>query len=389
MRSSRLIFLVPTLLAAPLALGQEAPSAAAAPQVDAALGKGVHFQGAEGFDLTVRARIQVLANFTELNAGVLSSRPPDFAVRRARVVLTGQATRDFAYHLQLGLAPLDLETGMISPVRDAYLTWKRWRVLQVRAGQMKVPFDRQRMTSSSALQLVDRSLVMRELTLDRDIGVTLFSDDLLGTDRKLAYRLGVFGGEGRSRTTQTPGLLYSARLEATPLGSFNTADESDLEREPRPRLGLGVAVANHAGTRRTLSTTGDFFPEGTARYRHATADVHFKWRGVSALASGLYRKAGRRVFDAEARELSRSGWGGFVQGGVFVARPLELTARYGALEPLPADRSALQPLRELGGGLNLFASGRALNLQADYFYLWHRSFSGGDHQVRVQTQVYF
>ena len=105
-------------------------------------------------------------------------------------------TRKLTYTIQLGFSNRDMEPDLLIPLRDAYVTWQALRDLGIRFGQMKVPFGKQRVVSSSSLQMVDRSIVTSELNMDRDVGLYLMSEDLLGLKGRLMYQAGVFSGQG-------------------------------------------------------------------------------------------------------------------------------------------------------------------------------------------------
>ena len=168
------------------------------PTVDVGLGRGVTIRSADDeVSLNLRARIQVRSTVI---GGTGENQDPlsEISIRRARLVLQGNALGPtLTYYLQLSFANLENEADLRVPLRDAYVTWAPSKSVNVRLGQMKVPFSRQRVTSSSALQMVDRSIVVTELNLDRDVGLQLFSRALFGG--KVGYTLGLFGGEGRNR----------------------------------------------------------------------------------------------------------------------------------------------------------------------------------------------
>jgi hypothetical protein len=77
-----------------------------------------------------------------------------------------------------------------------------------------VPFDRLRTVREFSLQLTDRPRPVTELTLDRDVGMVMYSDNFLSDKSPLAYRVGVFGGGGKSRPRQEAG-----RAAGRPLGA--------------------------------------------------------------------------------------------------------------------------------------------------------------------------
>lgn len=396
-------------LLAPRASSAQGPSPAPPPapapapsnaRVRMAFGQGVTFATADdAFSLNLRARVQ--GRFT-LTAEEGSAEEPatEFSIRRMRLLFQGHAlNRHLQFYIQLGFSNRDTEPDLRLPLRDASIAWTRWRDVHIRAGQMKVPFDRQRVNSSSALQFCDRSIVTGELNLDRDVGVQLYSRDLFGLGHRLGYQLGVFGGDGRNRLSSSSGLLWVARLEFTPMGSFDDYSEADLERLARPRLAVGVGVAYNQNSVRSLSTFGNTFALGGFDYLHGEVDLSFKWRGLSVVAEAILRRAdvashARTANGTTTREYSRSAFGWFAQAGYLFNEHLEVVARYGDLTPTALDPNDVDPSqrrrRELGGGVNWYFVGHALKLQSDYFYYFGEALSDrGEHQARLQLQLYF
>jgi len=378
----------------------QTPEPERAPRVRAGLGHGVGVTSADGaFELNLRARAQIRFTLTGEEGG--GEPATEFSIRRMRLLLQGHAlSNELQYYIQLGFSNRDTESDLRLPLRDAYVTWTRLRDLQVRAGQMKVPFDRQRVTSSSALQFVDRSIVTSELNLDRDVGVQLFSRDLFGLGNRLGYQLGVFGGDGRNRLSSESGLLWVARLEFTPMGSYDDYVEADLERRASPRLAVGVGVAYNQNTRRARSTFETSYDRARFDYLHGEADLSFKWRGLSVVGAAMLRRASpasqqfTTAGGAPTIEYSRNYFGWFAQAGYLFNRHFELVARYGDLRPTVIDQASVDPSQrrrhELGGGLNWYFQGHALKLQSDYFYYYGESLSDrGEHQARLQMQLYF
>lgn len=391
-----------TLSAVVVAHGQDVAPA----RVEAAFGKGATIRNADdSLSLNIRGRIQARATLTEEDEDG-EAPVTGMVVRRLRVVFQGNATGPhLTYYIQLAFSNQDMEPDLRSPLRDAYFTWTLARDAKLRVGQMKVPFDRQRVNSSSALQMADRSMVVGELNLDRDVGLQLFSKDLLGLGGKLGYSLGVFGGDGRNRLAEAFGLLYAARLELRPMGGFEDTVEADIERAHAPKLAVGIAFAYNQNTDRPRSTTGVPYEDARFDYVHAGADAIFKWRGFSAQAEALLRRADKNsrigAVDGESETFySRSAWGAFVQVGQMVTEHAEVCARYGYLEPLSGTDPELERAHELGPGASYYFREHNLKVQADYLFSprsggvllaegVRQGFDQGTHEVRLQTQLYF
>ncbi len=361
------------------------------------LGHGLTARTADDrFSLSLRVRAQTRASWRSEEDG--ADRDDDtvgFELRRLRLLATGNFLGPrWRYYVQLGFSNQDTEPDLRLPLRDAWIQWTGLRDLSLRFGQGKVPFNRQRVTSSSALAMVDRSTANGELNLDRDVGLTLFSDDLFGLGGRLGYRLAVFGGDGRNRLATNSGLLYVARLQFSPFGGFDDGPETDLTRDHRLRINLGVSGAYNAESVRSRSTTGDTYSLGGFDQRHAEVDLMVKWRGFSLLAECLWRQAvtptrqGTGQGGAQLTERARDAWGYFAQVGYAFTTYLDAQVRWGEVFPI-GEGSPVARSRELGVSMGWYPFGHDLKLQADYFRLTGEDLSVGRHQVRVQAQLFF
>ncbi len=379
-----------------------AQAPAAHPETSAAtarvgLGSGLTVRTADDrFSLSIRVRAQTRVTWrSEEDGSAHDDDSVGFELRRLRLLLTGNFLGpQWRYYVQFGFSNQDTETDLRLPVRDAWIQWTGLRDLSMRLGQGKVPFNRQRVTSSSALAMVDRAVAGSELNLDRDVGFTLFSDDLFGLGRRLGYRLGVFGGDGRNRLATNTGLLYVARLQFSPFGGFDDGPETDLTRDRHLRINLGVAAGYNAESVRARSTTSDTYRLGGFDQRHAEADLMVKWRGFSLLAECLWRTAAtstRQGVDAggtQVTERARDAWGYFAQVGYAFTSYLDAQVRWGELFPI-GEGSPVARSRELGASVGWYPYGHDLKLQADYFRLSTDDLAVGRHQVRVQAQLFF
>jgi hypothetical protein len=361
-------------------------------------GRGLTVKTADGnYAITLRARVQLRETFSYDTVAA-----NEINVKTLRFYVQGNAlVPELKYLVQLAFGTGDYENGNASPIFDAFVEYTKLRDLNVRVGQYFVPFDRGRTVRESGLQFVDRQIAVRELTLDRDVGLMLSSSDLFGLKQWLAYNVFVGGGEGRNRVgSAVAAPLVVARLAVRPFGTFDDDAEGDLQRDARPRLSVGVAGAYNARTNRAQSTFGATYTLGTFDYLHGAVDVVFKWHGFSLLAEGVIRKATNDVLEgasaagATVREYSRSGWGYFVQAGLMVSKLVEVTARWDQLYALAGTDPSLISLaatqgRQLGAGTNVYLNGHAFKLQADYFYIWGPASTTGRHVARLVLDASF
>lgn len=352
-------------------------------EVSGEFGKGVTFStAADDFAVLLRARAQLESSVADSDAAA-----PELgaSVRRMRVLLGGHAlNRLMTYYIQLGFSSRDLEEQKQVPLRDAFVTWHLHPSANLRVGQMKVPFDRQRLLSSSRLQLIERAEVVNELNLDRDIGAQLYGDLFGGWAR---YFGGVFNGDGRNQRNSDAGLLYVGKLQLFALGPFSDGQESDLKRVAKPRLALTGAAAFNQGARRTRGSQGEFLTGGRADMLSWTTDLLFQYGGFSL--SGEYLR--RQITDTDATAMAtleqelRPGHGYFAQAGYMFAHSWEVAARAGRLMPLGL--SSIEPSTELVAGVNWLRIGHDLKVQGNYTM----SLSPGqrEQRLRLQLQMFF
>lgn len=350
------------------------------------LGRGIPLTDpGDPFELVLRGRLQVRATV----AGNADA-PPDLTaeVRRARLVLLGQAREvPLAVYIQLGVGPSDLEDDLPVPLRDGVLTWNPARDLNVRVGQMKVPFSRQRVVSSSALQFVDRSVVNAELNLDRDMGIQAYANDLFGWDGRLTWQIGAYGGDGRNRPNTGTGLLIVGRLQIQPLGAFDDVNnEADLVRSRRLRVSLGAAAARNQDSFRARSTHGALL-DGRFTMHHGAVDLLAKWRGWALQSEAISRV----VVDGEpgADDASpTSGWGVMAQLGHVLPSRWELAARYAHLGGLNGQGPALGDREEVQGAVGHYFARHDFKVQGDLGVTWTEA-AVPTPTGRLQVQVFF
>jgi hypothetical protein len=383
-----------------------APSPAEKPEVVVAPGKGLTVTAADKrFQVTFRSRIQLRETLVHGDAGTTN----EVQVRTLRFITQGYVLQpELKYLIQLAFGANDFENGNSSPIFDAFIEYVKLRDLNVRFGQYFVPFDRARTIREFALHFVDRQIVVRELTLDRDVGLMLSSSDLGGWGSRLAYNIFLGGGDGKNRVAdvrnpngpQKPSVLIVGRFILRPFGAFDDDQEGDLTRTPTPKLAIGVAGGFNKASSRDHSTYGNTYTQGTFDYAHGAADLVFKWHGFALLAEGVVRQASRDTqsgTDADGNtvtERSRSGFGYLVQLGQMLTEKVEVAARWDDLHARSGTDPALVALvnsagRQLGTALNYYLNGHALKLQADYFYTFGQDVEVGNHSLRAQLDASF
>ena len=192
-----------------------------------------------------------------------------FRIRRFKTKLDGWLySKNLTYELQLNWP------DTANSLEDANIDYDfsdGKRAFRLKAGQYKVPFGRQELTSSGSQQFVDRSIVSAEFARGRDIGVQLWGQAGSPAVRDfLEWRVGAFNGAGRTVSRNTNDKLqYNARLMISPWGNAGYS-ESNLEGYP---LRASFAVNFEDRDKILRPATGD--PSGDDR-ETIGADVSIK-----------------------------------------------------------------------------------------------------------------
>ena len=366
--------------------------------VSAALGKGITVSRGDAFSMTVRGRLAA----RDVVAVKEKSATNEVSLRTARVVLQGKALSPaLSFNVQLALGAADFEKDVVSPLYDAYVDFTALRDLQLRVGQFLVPFDRARTIRENSIQFVDRQQVISELNLDRDIGLSAFSDDFLGVGGRLSYAVSVFSGQGKNRflPVSEPVFLWVGRIAIRPMGPFDDDSEGDVKRSTSPHLAIGLGAAYNGKTLRQRSTIGNVLTAGTFAYTHFAADLVFKYGGFALLAEGLYRSADRELRQADiagktVTEYSRTGWGYTVQASIMIGPMFELVARWNQLRALGRTdpdlvKTVTQQGREVSAGFNVYVNGHLFKIQADYTARFGEGSAPVGHLARVLLDLSF
>ncbi|WP_084680500.1 porin [Leptospira wolffii] len=380
-------------------IGKEIATVQAKPQdnvlLDMDFGKGISLQtpDLQSF-LNIRARLQERATETIVHEQDDTREETELQTRRARLTLAGNFLgKDWQYYIQFSFSNLDMEKDRPVPLRDASISYTGFRNANLKIGQMKVPFNRQRFISDGVQEFVDRTMANDELNLDRDVGILVSSGDLFGLDR-FGYSAGIFGGDGRNRTSEASGVLLSGKLTYFPIRTFQDNGEPDLKRTDRPNLSFSLMGASNRNTNRDHSTFGNTYEFARFDYSHAGAEFLFQWKGVSVSGESVARKANspfveKTIGTETHREYSRSVKGGFLQIGYLFPNNLGVAIRYSEYRPWGKTDPKLVYSKERGVALSYYMREHNLKFQADYAYLDGGTVENlGSHRIRAQIQIF-
>lgn len=325
-------------------------------------------------------------------------------VRRFKVFMGGYAfTKDVTYRVQVDLA----KSGTAQMLDDAWVGYRVVEEARLQAGQFKVPFARQELTSDGALQFVDRANAVDAFKPSYDVGAMAFGKAAGG---KLAYSAGLFNGTGQGGTRTTDSGEWAARIVANPFGEM-AYSEADIADTPSPLLSIGASyfanTLKRNGNATFLDTTSSTPPyAGTNGWLGKAAattavfdntervdvdsygfDAAFKWRGLSV--QGEYF-GGKAEGQSNGRSVHARGY--YAQAGFFLLpKRLEVAGRYSGVDP---NRDRPRDLQiEVAGAVSYYFEGHNLKVQGDYTNIHVQRAAGleatDDKQLRVQAQLAF
>jgi hypothetical protein len=349
------------------------------------------------FRLNIRFRMQNRLMITSENNYISTV---EARIRRLRLKFDGWVfTPRLAYAIELGFSPSDVKTLPGSPpnlLLNAMILYKTTQHLSLGFGQTKLPGNRERLISSGHLDLVDRSIANSIFNIDRDFGFYIFYNNHFGDHFYYAAKGALTTGEGRNWTYNTSdGLSYTGRIEMLPLGRFkNKGDysEGDLEREPKPRLSIGLSYEYNNNARRTNGQRGREMWD-TKNLRSFFADMIFKYNGLFILTEYMQRET-KNPFsvnpdDPDEQLHVYTGWGVNFQVGHMLPRNFEIVGRYSATRPNSNIESVANRNDSFILGANKYIRGHTLKLQADIGYYITNDTETGDTKnlLRFRFQI--
>jgi len=363
-------------------------------------GKGLGITSADSlFQLNIRFRMQNRATY--INEEGEDNRY-EAHIRRLRLRLDGYVWNPhFLYVIQLSFAPGDVgsvhEGDNVNIIRDAafyYRPNKHWNFV---FGQTKLPGNRQRVNSSGALQLTDRTINNARFTIDRDFGFQAYylneKEDAFSYNVKTA----VSTGEGRNWTkTSDDGVALTGKVEIMPFGKFKNNGiyfEGDVAREETPKLLLSGAFQQNNRAVRTSGQLGNVLYEPRT-LRSYFADVMFKYNGWAFMSAYMQREASELVTynpdDITQFNYVYAGKGMDYQLSYIFKNDIELIGRFSnqfvdkEIKPFTPD------LKQYSLGVTKYLREHAFKLQAELTFD-EKTYYSGDIQnnwyLRLQLEI--
>ena len=270
--------------------------------------------------------------------------------------------------------------------------------LKFRVGQWKARYSRERIISSGKQTGLERSLINRIFTIDRQQGVSLYGNLDGGGAANFNYWAEVLTGSGRGGVVgDDDKLMYMLRLQWNPNGKELGFSGSDLKFHEKFVSSVSVAGVTNTSPYTRFSTSGggqlygyESGVDGQYKVDQFMFGTAFKYRGLSWQQELHYKNIDDKVNLEETLLM-----GNYFQVGYFFhylfekfPKPLEVFARQAFFDP--DTNISGNNNYEYTVGLNWFFKGHKNKLTVDYSYLDFNQFSIDDHtesMVRIQWDV--
>ncbi len=328
-------------------------------------------------ELNISNRMQIRFTHEDLDTNSATSKPErdSFRLRRMKMKFDGWTyTKDLTYELQVNFSD---SANVLEDANINYDLTKGKKAVMIKAGQFKVPFGRQELTSSGSQQFVDRAAVSNTFARGRDIGVQLWGTPYAG---KIDWRIGVFNGNGRTvARNDNDNLQLDARLAWQPFGDVKYS-ESGFEGTDRF---LFAVAGEYEASVREVAAAGT----AVAHQNDQTItgfDVVAKYRGFSFYGELFDRENDRNKGFSDFDDA-----GVILQAGYFIVpNRLEIALRAAELDP----NSNIDDNERTENGIafNWFLNKHNHKLQADYRMIEDKArASSDDKEIRLQYQLIF
>ena len=314
-------------------------------------------------------------------------------VNRARMKVGGHAVKPyFKYYLEYELFAGNL--------LDFRLMYEQHSFFKVKVGQWKVQYNRERIISSGKQQTMERSILTRPFTVDRQQGLSVFGRVGQGEWYDFNYWVSTFMGTGRGASENDDGkLMYMTRFQWNFMGESLGFSGSDLDYHER--LGAIAAIAfvtNQSPYTRFSQAGGGQLPgfeEGDAsRYRvnQFMVETAGKYHGFAWQQEFHWKRILDRETDGATTML-----GNLVQVGYFphyaldfVPQQLEIYMRHAFYNPDESVKSDIQ--NEFSFGFNWFVGGHRNKFTAEMSFFKFEQLDeqvSDDNRFRLQWDVSF
>ncbi len=356
-----------------------------------------------------------------------------FELRRIRLKVGGHGYRPWLkYYLEVDWQPgrdFDDDSEAASArMIDWRIMLEKYTWAKLRIGQWKIDYNRERVDSSGKQTMVERSIMNRVFTIDRQIGMMLYGRVNPGTLLDANYYLGIFSGGGRGMAkNDDDNMMYVGRLQWNVFGRELKWRQSDVKFHKKPTASISFGAYTNKGKCTRWSSGGcgnvsgfesprsDYTQDGRFQVSGMQVGSAMKYRGFAWQHETHWKKVkdsgnakqvkdfmddGKEETDpADGFASETNMFGGYFQAGYFphylipfVPKPLEVAFRYSHVDPNTDRGGDLR--QEFTTGLNWFFAGHRNKLTLDASHLTLENETPGlkaytEQRVRLQWDVSF
>ncbi len=335
-----------------------------------------------------------------------------FELRRVRLKVGGHGYKPWIkYYLEVDWQPMRTDENDQARASTRLIDWRlmleKYQWLKLRVGQWKINYSRERVDSSGKQTMVERSIMNRVFTLDRQMGMMVYGRVNPGTVLDANYYLGIFTGAGRGVANDDENMMYMGRLQWNVFGRELKWRQSDVKFHKKPTASVSFGAYTNTGKCTRWSSGGCGNLDGFEKPADVN-DGRYQVNGMQVGSAMKYRGFAwqhethwKRVKDTETAAGDRVTklFGGYLQAGYFphglisaVPKPLEIAFRYSHVDP-NTDRGG-DRRQEFTTGLNWFFAGHRNKLTLDASHLTLENETPGlkayaEQRVRLQWDVSF
>lgn len=315
-----------------------------------------------------------------------------FKINRARLKVGGHAFEPWLkYYWEYELSQSNL--------LDFRIMIEKWEWMSFKIGQWKTEFTRERFISSGEQQMVERSILNRPFTTDRQQGVEIYGHLKGKGIADFNYWVAALTGTGRGNTkNDDQNLMYFGRAQWNFLGRTLDFEGGDLEFHEKPTAIIALAGVTNRSPYTRFSQAGGgslegFEEEKPGQYRVNQYNIEsaFMYRGFSWQSEWHHKNIIDRVNNNQLTRLR----GYYAQAGYFfhtiwpwVPKHLEMAGRHAVYRPDKNFKDNLQ--RESTVAFNYFFKGHKNKLTGEVSYFDFQDSSlqyTGGWRFRVQWDI--
>jgi hypothetical protein len=338
--------------------------------------KGIEFSADDGnYKLQIQSRLQFRYSYPFDTDPVTFSdfqeeKTQTFKVNRARLKVGGNVFQPWIKFYW----EYDLPGGNLLDFR---LMLEKFKFLKFKVGQWKVHYTRERIISSGKQQTVERSILTRPFTVDRQQGISFYGRLKGAGLADFNYWFSVLTGTGRgSRSNDDKHLMFMSRIQWNCFGRELAFAGSDTKYHKKPTGVIAIAGVTNRSPYTRFSTGGggqlEGFEDGAPgqyRVNQFLVETAFMLKGFS-----WQQEFHLKEIDDKINNEITALIGNYVQLGYFfhylwsvIPKPLEVAFRYANYNP---DRGKTNDnRREYSFNVNWFFMEHLNKLTAEISYL--------------------